>query len=61
MFVSNRLVLEEISYQTILQGFNTSFLKETKKRIFITYNFSLGNYELRDMKQPRQEASVIIE
>jgi hypothetical protein len=38
-YVPDRLALGEICYQTILQGFNASLVKD-KKRVFIPYNFN---------------------
>jgi hypothetical protein len=55
-YVPNRLVLGEIAYQTVLQGFNASLLKEARKNL-IPYNFSLGHYYLKDPRHARQEAS----
>jgi hypothetical protein len=49
-YVLDRVVLGEVAYQTVLQGFNASLLKEVKKNIFIPYNFSLGHYFLKDPK-----------
>jgi hypothetical protein len=49
-YVSGRVVLRNIAYETMLQGFNASFLKEAKKTIFISFNLSLGHHLLNDPK-----------
>jgi hypothetical protein len=54
-------VIGEISYQIIYQGFNTSLLKEVKKKIFIPYGFKLGHFFIKDPKQARQEATIHLE
>jgi hypothetical protein len=46
----------EVCYQTILQGFNASIAKESKKRIFIPYGFKIGHYFIKDTRQARKEA-----
>jgi len=45
--VSDKLVLGEIFYQTILQGFNTSLIKENK-RAFIPYGFYVGYHLVKE-------------
>jgi hypothetical protein len=46
-YVPDRLVLGEVSYQTILQGLNISLVKE-KNTTFIPYGFQIGYYFLKD-------------
>jgi hypothetical protein len=58
--VPDKLVLGEICYQTILQGFNASLVKD-KKRIFIPYGFYVGYHFVKDTTQARQEAQSQIE
>jgi len=53
-YVLDRLVLGEICYQTILQGFNASLVKY-KKRDFIPYGFQLGYYFVKYTTQVKQE------
>jgi len=50
-FVPNRLILSEISYQTILQGFNASLAKDARKITFIPYYIYLGHYVLVECKE----------
>jgi hypothetical protein len=45
--VPDKLVLGEIFYQTILQGFNASLVKD-KKMIFIPYGFYVGYHFVKD-------------
>jgi hypothetical protein len=58
--VLDKLVLWEIYYHTILQGFDASLLKD-KKRIFNPYGFYLGYHFMKDTTQARQEAQIEIE
>jgi hypothetical protein len=51
----------KITYQTILQGFNTSILKDAKKKNFIPYNISPGHYNLANPKHAGQKASTMLE
>jgi hypothetical protein len=60
-YVLGILVLGEISYQLVLQGFNASLLKEVKKKICIPYNFILGHKYLKYLKHARHEANYILE
>jgi hypothetical protein len=60
MYVPNKVVLGEIFYQTILQGFNASLIKY-KKRVFIPYGFQLGYYFVKDTPQARQEGLSHVE
>jgi hypothetical protein len=53
--VPDKLVLGEICYQTILQGFNASLVKY-KKRVFIPYGFYVGYHFVKDTTHARQEA-----
>jgi hypothetical protein len=52
--VPDHLILGEICYQTILQGYNASLVKD-KKRDFIPYGFHIGFYMVRDTAQEKQE------
>jgi hypothetical protein len=45
--VSNQLVVGEICYQTILQGYNATLVKD-KKQAFIPYGFHVGFYLVKD-------------
>jgi hypothetical protein len=51
-YVQHRLDVGEISSQTILQGFNTTFIIEKK---VIPYGIVLGNYFIMDPKHVRKE------
>jgi hypothetical protein len=57
MHVLDRLVVGEICYQTILQGYNTSLVKD-KKRGFIPYGFHIGFYLVKDTTQANQEGLI---
>jgi hypothetical protein len=59
-YVPDRLVLGEICYQTILQGFNASLVKD-KKRAFIPYRFYVGYHFIKDTTQARKEAQIQVE
>jgi hypothetical protein len=50
--VPDRLVVGEICYQTILQGYNTTLVKD-KKRAFIPYGFHIGFYLVKDTTQAK--------
>jgi hypothetical protein len=52
--VPDRLVVGEICYQTILQGYNATLVKD-KKRAFIPYGFHVGFYMVKDTAQAKQE------
>jgi hypothetical protein len=52
--VPDRLVVGEIFYQTILQGYNASLVKD-KKRAIIPYGFHVGFYMVKDTTQDKQE------
>jgi len=54
------MVLGEIFYHTILQGFNASLLKD-KKMLFIPYGFYVGYHFVKDITQARQESQSQIE
>jgi hypothetical protein len=45
--VPDHLILGDICYQTILQGYNASLVKD-KKRDFIPYGFHIGFYMVKD-------------
>jgi hypothetical protein len=48
------LALGGICYQTILQGFNASLIKD-KKMVSIPYGFQLEYYFVKDTTQVKQE------
>ena len=48
--VPDQLVVGEICYQTILQGYNTTLVKD-KKQTFIPYGFHVGFYLVKDTTQ----------
>jgi hypothetical protein len=52
--VPDRLVVGEICYQTILQGYNATLVKD-KKKTFIPYGFHIGFYLVKDTAQAKQE------
>jgi hypothetical protein len=52
--VPDRLVMGEICYQTILQGYNATLVKD-KKWAFIPYGFDVGFYLVKDTAQAKQE------
>jgi hypothetical protein len=52
--VLDRLVVGKICYQTILQGYNATLVKD-KKRAFIPYSFHVGLYLVKDTTQAKQE------
>jgi hypothetical protein len=60
-YVPDRLVVGEIAYQIVLQGFNASLLKEAKKNIFIPYGFRIEHYFIKDLKHERKEATNHLE
>jgi hypothetical protein len=53
IYVPDRLVLGEIFYQTILQGYNTTLVKD-KKRAFIPYGFHIGFCMVKDIVHAKQ-------
>jgi hypothetical protein len=54
VYVPNQLVVGEICYQTILQGYNATLVKY-KKRAFIPYGFHFGFYMVKHKAQAKQE------
>jgi hypothetical protein len=54
VYVPDRLVVGEICYQTILQGYNATLVKD-KKWAFIPYGFNIGFYMVKDITQDKQE------
>jgi hypothetical protein len=48
--VPDRLVVGEVYYQTILQGYNATLVKD-KKQAFIPYGFHVGFYLVKDTTQ----------
>jgi hypothetical protein len=53
VYVPDRLVVGEICYQTILQGYNATLVKD-KKWAFIPYGFHIGFYMVKDTTQAKQ-------
>jgi hypothetical protein len=53
IYVPNWLVLGEICYQTILQGYNATLVKD-KKRAFIPYGFHIGFCMVKDTAHAQQ-------
>ena len=53
IYVLDRLVLGEICYQTILEGYNATLVKY-KKRDFIPYGFHIGFYMVKDTAHAKQ-------
>jgi hypothetical protein len=54
IYVPDRLVLGEICYQTILQGYNATLVKD-KKQAFILYGFDIGFYMVKYTMHAKQE------
>jgi hypothetical protein len=54
VYVLDRLVVAKICYQTILQGYNATLVKD-KKRAFIPYGFHIGFYMVKYNAQDKQE------
>jgi hypothetical protein len=54
------LVVGKIFYQTILQGYNATLIKD-KKQAFIPYGFHVGLYMVKDTTQTKQEGLSQIE
>jgi hypothetical protein len=52
--VPDCLVVGEICYQTILQGYNATLVKD-KKRVFIPYGFHVGFHLVKDIAQAKKE------
>jgi hypothetical protein len=52
--VPDWLVVGEICYYTILQGYNTTLVKD-KKQSFIPYSFHVWFYMVKDTSQAKQE------
>jgi hypothetical protein len=48
------IIVGEICYQTILQGYNATLVKN-KKGSFIPYDFHIGFYPVKDISQDKQE------
>jgi hypothetical protein len=53
IYVTNRLVLGEICYQTILHGYNANLVKD-KKRAFIPYGFHIRFCMVKDIMHAKQ-------
>jgi hypothetical protein len=54
VYVPDRLVVGEICYETILQGYNATLVKD-KKWAFIPYGFHIGFYMVKDIAQAKKE------
>ena len=54
VYVPDRLIVGEICYQSILQGYNATLVKD-KKWAFIPYGFQVGLYMVKDTAQAKQE------
>jgi hypothetical protein len=52
--IPNQLIVGEISYQMIMQGYNATPVKD-KKQTFIPYDFHFGFYIVKDTAQAKQE------
>jgi hypothetical protein len=52
--VPDQLIVGEICYHAILQGYNATLVKE-KKQAFIPYGFQVGFYLVKDTAQAKQE------
>jgi hypothetical protein len=55
--VPDWLIVGEICYQTIMQGYNATLVKD-KKRAFIPYGFHIGFYMVKDTTQAKQEGLI---
>jgi hypothetical protein len=58
--VLDRLIVGEICYQTILQGYNATLVKD-KKWAFIPYGFHVCFYMVKDTNQAKQEGTSQLE
>jgi hypothetical protein len=58
--VAHALVVGKICYQTILQGYNATLVKD-KKQAFIPYGFHVGFYSVKDISQAKQEGLTQLE
>jgi carbamoylphosphate synthase small subunit len=58
--VLDRLVVGEICYQTIMQGYNATLVKD-KKQVFIPYCFHIGFYLVKETDQAKQEGMIQLE
>jgi hypothetical protein len=58
--VPDLLIMGEIFYWTILQGYNTTLVKD-KKQALIPYNFHVGFYLVKETAQARQEGMSQLE
>jgi hypothetical protein len=52
VYVPDQLVVGEICYQTILQGYNATLVKH-KKKTFIPYGFHISFYMVKDTAQAK--------
>jgi hypothetical protein len=60
IYVPDRLVLGKICYQTILQGYNATLVKDNKWA-FIPYGFYIGFYMVKDTAHAKQEGPSQLE
>jgi hypothetical protein len=58
--VSDWLVVGEICYQTIFQGYNATLVKD-KNQVFIPYGFHVGFCLVKDIAQAKQEGMSQLE
>jgi hypothetical protein len=52
--IPGQLIVGEIFYRTIMQGYNAMLVKD-KKRAFIPYGFHVGFYLVKDIAQAKRE------
>ena len=57
--VLDRLIMGEICYHTILQGYNTTLVKD-KKRAFMPYEFHVGFYLVKTLIKTNKKFWVIL-
>ena len=60
VYVPDQLIVGEICYHTILQGYNATLVKD-KKQAFIPYGFHIGFYMVKDTAQAKQEGLIQLE
>jgi len=59
--VPDNFILYEITYQTILHGFNSPIVEDVKKKLFIPYNFYIGHYKLFNSNNAKKEENLMLE
>ena len=57
-FILNKLLLQEIAYQTYINGVSTSLLKENKGP-WPPFLFSVGMCKIENVKQAKDEVNVL--